>query len=146
MEEDNEIKNLWNSSIKKTLKQRGIDPNNHKPISEIENEEKDSASSKNNERASEEISELSFADSGNSKKPNPSLDQYSIMQNNYSNLAPTRKFFMNRFVASHESSTIDNKPSDLYEYVSFQQLNYGPNNIGLSVNHNTSNLFFNLNS
>ncbi|CAF2051587.1 unnamed protein product [Brassica napus] len=33
---DNEIKNLWNSNIKKKLKQRGIDPNTHKPISEVD--------------------------------------------------------------------------------------------------------------
>ena len=29
---DNEIKNFWNSSIKKRLRQRGINPNTHKPI------------------------------------------------------------------------------------------------------------------
>ncbi|KAJ4807671.1 MYB transcription factor [Rhynchospora pubera] len=33
---DNEIKNLWNSCIKKKLRQRGIDPNTHKPLSEAE--------------------------------------------------------------------------------------------------------------
>ncbi|KAK9136515.1 hypothetical protein Sjap_007109 [Stephania japonica] len=31
---DNEIKNLWNSCIKKKLTHRGIDPNTHKPLSD----------------------------------------------------------------------------------------------------------------
>uniref|UniRef100_A0A803PW10 Uncharacterized protein n=1 Tax=Cannabis sativa TaxID=3483 RepID=A0A803PW10_CANSA len=35
---DNEIKNLWNSCIKKKLRQKGIDPNTHKPLSEVEND------------------------------------------------------------------------------------------------------------
>ncbi|CAH8383818.1 unnamed protein product [Eruca vesicaria subsp. sativa] len=41
---DNEIKNLWNSNIKKKLKERGIDPNTHKPISEV-NKDKPTTSS-----------------------------------------------------------------------------------------------------
>eukprot|EP01018_Ginkgo_biloba_P018145 Gb_29520 [translate_table: standard] len=32
---DNEIKNFWNSCIKKRMMQMGIDPNTHKPISKI---------------------------------------------------------------------------------------------------------------
>ena len=33
---DNEIKNLWNSSLKKKLRQKGIDPNTHKPLAEAD--------------------------------------------------------------------------------------------------------------
>nr|CCO03005.1 MYB18 transcription factor [Saccharum elegans] len=33
---DNEIKNLWNSCIKKNLRQKGIDPNTHKPLTEAD--------------------------------------------------------------------------------------------------------------
>ncbi|KAK4479364.1 hypothetical protein RD792_014876 [Penstemon davidsonii] len=41
---DNEIKNLWNSSLKKKLMKQGIDPNTHKPIiGENEKECMDSA-------------------------------------------------------------------------------------------------------
>ncbi|KAL0412852.1 UNVERIFIED_CONTAM: Transcription factor [Sesamum radiatum] len=44
---DNEIKNLWNSSIKKKLRQKGIDPNTHKPLSEAaDNQEKTSPNTK----------------------------------------------------------------------------------------------------
>ncbi|KAM0954618.1 putative transcription factor MYB-HB-like family [Dioscorea sansibarensis] len=40
---DNEIKNLWNSCIKKKLRQRGIDPNTHKPLTEVQEAGEDKA-------------------------------------------------------------------------------------------------------
>ncbi|KAJ4974347.1 hypothetical protein NE237_007521 [Protea cynaroides] len=33
---DNEIKNFWNSYLKKKLRQSGVDPNTHRPLSETE--------------------------------------------------------------------------------------------------------------
>ncbi|KAH9619089.1 hypothetical protein KSS87_010722 [Heliosperma pusillum] len=45
---DNEIKNLWNSCLKKKLRQRGIDPSTHKPLSEVDNEEEKPKSSNSN--------------------------------------------------------------------------------------------------
>ncbi|KAL6974212.1 hypothetical protein U1Q18_028394 [Sarracenia purpurea var. burkii] len=46
---NNEIKNMWNSSLKKKRRQRGIDPNTHKPL--FENEDKVSPTSCNNEKS-----------------------------------------------------------------------------------------------
>ncbi|XP_075107821.1 transcription factor MYB102 [Nicotiana tabacum] len=42
---DNEIKNFWNSSLKKKLIKQGIDPNTHKPLSE--NQVKDEENCRN---------------------------------------------------------------------------------------------------
>ncbi|XP_072954420.1 transcription factor MYB61-like [Typha angustifolia] len=56
---DNEIKNLWNSCIKKKLKQKGIDPNTHKPINETEGGEErcqiEASSSKNSITPTKEL-------------------------------------------------------------------------------------------
>ncbi|KAI8531839.1 hypothetical protein RHMOL_Rhmol11G0167000 [Rhododendron molle] len=117
---DNEIKNLWNSSIKKKLRQRGIDPNTHKPLSETGDEEKVPEAERNNEKVSGESSELKkITQRENSDKgiviPSPQ--------------PPTQEFFLDRFVPSHESPTSS---------FSFQQLNYSRPDIGLSGNGNTS--------
>lgn len=125
---DNEIKNLWNSSIKKKLRQRGIDPNTHKPLSEVEiNEEKTPGSSKNNDKTSQGSSELSFTD--NNQPLNNVPENTSATPSNMAPSVSTHEFFLNRFVASHESS---NKPDLSGGLLSF---NFGPN-IGLSTSQN----------
>ncbi|KAG5580823.1 hypothetical protein H5410_051450 [Solanum commersonii] len=152
---DNEIKNLWNSSIKKKLRQKGIDPNTHnKLLSVVENEQKVSAISMNIEKASEGSSEVNFieshensnygiqTDKSKSSLVTMTMDRYP--SNTTTSAAPlTHEFFLERFVTTHETSTAScNKPLDLASYLSFRQLNYG-SNIGLSMNSNTNNLLFN---
>ncbi|CAK9164013.1 unnamed protein product [Ilex paraguariensis] len=141
---DNEIKNLWNSSLKKKLRQKGIDPNTHKPISEAENEENCSATI--NEKASEAPSDSKFVEAEKPKPPSSAMDRYLLIENNCNNTKtsqPTHEFFLNKFVTSLESSTSSCKPPDFSGYLNFQQLNYEPNT-GLSMNPNAT--FFNPNS
>ena len=140
---------MWNSCLKKKLRQRGIDPNTHKRLSEVEIDK-----DKSNEKTSNEVN---LIEASNSKPPPmaATMDRYpvdvsstskinnSIGSNN--SLKPTQEFFLDRFgpgATSHESSSTSCRPSDLVGYFSFQHLNYGPD-IGLSVN---TSLCFNQNS
>ncbi|XP_010674459.2 transcription factor MYB61 [Beta vulgaris subsp. vulgaris] len=73
---DNEIKNLWNSCLKKKLRQRGIDPNTHKPLSEVEIEEEKAKSSNTSNNSSNTTN-----NSNNSRKTDK-LSVLSTMINN----------------------------------------------------------------
>lgn len=95
---DNEIKNFWNSCIKKKLRQRGIDPTTHKLLSEVESE--------NDEK------KMAFAQVKGSEKK-LSLPPYA-----------------SKLSAQESSDNVSCKPSDLLQYFSFQQLNYGTNHMG----------------
>lgn len=134
---------MWNSCLKKKLRQRGIDPNTHKRLSEVEIDK-----DKSNEKTSNEVN---LIEASNSKPP--PIDRYPVdvssasKINNSNSLKPTQEFFLDRFgpagaTTSHESSSTSCRPSDLVGYFSFQHLNYGPD-IGLSVN---TSLCFNQNS
>ncbi|KAL8254980.1 hypothetical protein R6Q59_033201 [Mikania micrantha] len=91
---DNEIKNLWNSSIKKKLRQRGIDPNTHKPLSEVNDDQK--APSGSNEKNSQDSYNLD-----DKALPNAAATSYPLIDNSP---PATHEFFLNRFVASHETA------------------------------------------
>ncbi|EEF50041.1 r2r3-myb transcription factor, putative [Ricinus communis] len=154
---DNEIKNLWNSCIKKKLRQRGIDPNTHKPLSEVESDkEKQNSSCKNIEKSSLVSNELNLIEAAAvaNSKPSTAISSSTKMTSNNdssSNLTPTpptQEFFLDRFAnaTSHESSTTTScRPSDLVGYFPFQKLNYRPN-ISLSSVNPDSTICFNPNS
>ncbi|KAL5580434.1 hypothetical protein UlMin_012876 [Ulmus minor] len=135
---DNEIKNLWNSCIKKKLRQRGIDPNTHKPLSEVagaENNDRDnptSATNKsnliNNEKASIGSNELN----NNSNPLEVSHPSFGATNLASSAAPPTQEFFLNRLENSNGC-----RPADLSSYFTFQQSNYGSDHMGLSINPNT---------
>ncbi|KAJ6873187.1 transcription factor MYB61-like [Populus alba x Populus x berolinensis] len=74
---DNEIKNLWNSCLKKKLRQRGIDPVTHKPLSEVENgEDKNPTASGTQDKASAvSNNELNLLKADNSKSSGANLQE-----------------------------------------------------------------------
>ncbi|XP_062005365.1 transcription factor MYB61-like [Rosa rugosa] len=164
---DNEIKNLWNSCIKKKLRQRGIDPNTHKPIS-AETEQNDHSKEisqlsptnyKSNEqqKASVGSNELNLVEAvANSKQPENHRYPVEVSSSSQviSNRNSTQEFFIDRAAcSSHEGSTTTNcRPSDFVGYFSFQhhhQSNFGSSSdtMGLNaVNPNPTFSFLNQNS
>ncbi|MBA0757874.1 hypothetical protein Gotri_020919, partial [Gossypium trilobum] len=90
---DNEIKNLWNSCLKKKLRQRGIDPVTHKPLSEVENGGEDSKSQPTNSldmATSGASTELNLnTDNRKAGPPQPSdlVGHFPIQQLNYASNA-----------------------------------------------------------
>ncbi|XP_031377709.1 transcription factor MYB61-like isoform X2 [Punica granatum] len=111
---DNEIKNFWNSCIKKKLKQSGIDPTTHKPLSEVLTENK------------------------NENKPPSAM----VKSNEKKLLLPPQVASsgpVNDIIAAPESSNnVSCKPSDVLRHFSFQQLNYGPDMGSFSVANQNS--------
>nr|GEU85834.1 transcription factor MYB61-like [Tanacetum cinerariifolium] len=97
---DNEIKNLWNSSIKKKLRQRGIDPNTHKPLSEVNDKALSTSNDKNSQGSSYNLDEKA--------KPAPAAaitTTYPLLDNP---TPATHEFFLNRFVATKQTESNNN--------------------------------------
>lgn len=136
---DNEIKNLWNSSIKKKLIQKGIDPNTHKPLSEVKNGregEKTPKSGNFGNRTSGGFSSmynLEFdAPKSEERKPiSQDAEPYSLTgslslkihhpdTSKSINPAPARKLFSEKSADLSEKSPFE--PTRIFP---FQQLSYG---------------------
>ncbi|XP_038975181.1 transcription factor MYB61-like [Phoenix dactylifera] len=102
---DNEIKNLWNSCIKKKLWQRGIDPNTHKQLAETQGKN----SVPNDLRLLTTTTTLGSPDPSIPKPAQslmPAMDTLAAESSNPKNSATaTMEFFEDRFVASQESSS-----------------------------------------
>lgn len=133
---DNEIKNLWNSSLKKKLRQKGIDPNTHQPISELaenNDKEKHAEIEKNNnqipiQKSSVGSNEVNLFETPKDNNCNYPLEINSKINNNSS-----------CFISSENMVGLGSSSSS---YLSFQQINYGINNIALSSNSNNNSLCF----
>lgn len=127
---DNEIKNLWNSCLKKRLRQSGIDPNTHKPLSEVENDnEKSLTSNKTNQKASVSSNEVMSLMIEPTKT---SIEGYPL------EVSTTSK--INNSSSSSHELFLDTRFGSSSSYFSFQNLNYG-SNIGISENPNASICF-----
>ncbi|KAJ7973158.1 MYB-related transcription factor [Quillaja saponaria] len=141
---DNEIKNLWNSCLKKKLRQRGIDPVTHKPLSEVENAgDKDSADRSQEKVAVSNELNLLKAESSNSEagsyeqRPSSFASQVYPLEmegcsssrtiNSRCNNNLLSNSFLDRFPNSHQESSTTNcqQPSDLLGNFPLQ-LNYAP--------------------
>ncbi|KAJ8898747.1 hypothetical protein K2173_004974 [Erythroxylum novogranatense] len=148
---DNEIKNLWNSCLKKKLRQKGIDPVTHKPLSEVENGEVKNQPTKTSQDkifgASSELnllrvdcsmqganlqesrpSSISPQGYGVHEEGSPNSKTISTCDSNTINrslMTPTsnKEFFLDRFGNSiHETTTTNCQPSELVGHFPFQQV------------------------
>ncbi|KAG9144850.1 hypothetical protein Leryth_018995 [Lithospermum erythrorhizon] len=144
---DNEIKNLWNSSIKKKLREKGIDPNTHKPLSEVEKEEKlgSTNSKNNNDKISQESSSgLNFVDQPESISTNSKSTLEFFLNKSNSSLSFHAPDCYELFAQTNGTTTrtCSNKPLEGYNTF-FHQLNYAQN-VGISqMSPPTSSFLFN---
>lgn len=108
---DNEIKNLWNSCIKKKLRQRGIDPNTHRPLSEVNAEAEDNKNDSSNKKVETQVAmDESHVCAGNEFKhlnadtPNPKFFHVPVEDNSLF-ASDSQAMLHNGFMNSNNSTT-----------------------------------------
>ncbi|KEH24453.1 myb transcription factor [Medicago truncatula] len=124
---DNEIKNLWNSSLKKKLKQKGIDPNTHQPFSENNDNDTPNIQIQKTSVGSNEVKNL-FDDTPNPNSIPMDNCNYPLEINSKINNS------VNCFIPCDNMVGLGGG-----SYLNFQQLNYGINNMTLSPPNSNSN-------
>ncbi|XP_020210776.1 transcription factor MYB61 [Cajanus cajan] len=137
---DNEIKNLWNSCLKKKLRQRGIDPNTHQPLSEVGND-KDKALTADNKSNQKGNNEVSLVEPPKAKPiitttNSMALESYPLEVSSSSKISNGNNSIstpptLDRFGTYHENCITSSDMMGM-GYFPFQHLNYGPN-MGLTT-------------
>ncbi|THU54838.1 hypothetical protein C4D60_Mb11t00280 [Musa balbisiana] len=118
---DNEIKNLWNSCIKKKLRQRGIDPITHEPLAEVDGT--DDKAPINSEKNNSGSSGLQIpANAKLTMHVGKSVDESTASK---SSSTPTKEFLLDQLLATHESPSTcrSSKPTS---YFSLPLLSFAP--------------------